>query len=283
MIMKLRLFGILMVFVALGMFSCDKIEPPYKQSGGEVGDGTTRKVLLEDYTGHTCVNCPSAAKVALELKEIYGENIILMGVHAGFFAMPQVSPFLMDLRTEAGETWDTFFGISLAGNPKGMINRTSTGGIYYYNKGEWSSKVASIIEDKARAKLAIDVAYNNTSRKLELKVTAEFLKTLSGAAKLQVLILEDSIVGAQRNNDVNIGPPVIEDYVHRHVLRGDINGSWGEQIGSNSGETVGSVIEKTYSYDVNPEWVDKHCSIIAYLYYAAGYEIIQVEEAHLIP
>ena len=45
-----------------------------------------KKILLEDYTGHKCGNCPRAAEKAEELKEIYGDQLIPIAIHAGFFA-----------------------------------------------------------------------------------------------------------------------------------------------------------------------------------------------------
>jgi thiol-disulfide isomerase/thioredoxin len=48
-----------------------------------VRGGVTRRVLLEDFTGHTCNNCPAAAVIAEGLQTFYGEDqLILVGVHA---------------------------------------------------------------------------------------------------------------------------------------------------------------------------------------------------------
>jgi thiol-disulfide isomerase/thioredoxin len=88
------------VLIAASMFSCDKIEPPYRQGGVVTAE---RKVLLEDYTGSRCVNCPSAARIAHDLKQVYGENLIVLGIHTGFFAFPFPPQFPLDLRTPAGE------------------------------------------------------------------------------------------------------------------------------------------------------------------------------------
>ena len=43
-----------------------------------------RKVLIEDFTGQKCVNCPKATDEIHVLQETYGEdNIIAVGIHSG--------------------------------------------------------------------------------------------------------------------------------------------------------------------------------------------------------
>jgi hypothetical protein len=95
----LKLIGLLS-FATLVLGSCDEIDPPYMDGVQTPPIDTTecpiptfpadthhvKVVLLEDYTGHKCVNCPTAAEIAHNLQITYGEKIILMAIHAGFFA-----------------------------------------------------------------------------------------------------------------------------------------------------------------------------------------------------
>ena len=63
-----------------------------------------RKVLLEDYTGFKCVNCPAAAHEAHLLQEFYGDQMVVMGVHAGYYAEPDGSGnYTTDLTTTTGD------------------------------------------------------------------------------------------------------------------------------------------------------------------------------------
>ena len=61
-----------------------------------------RVVLLEDYTGQACVNCPNAHDVATELHEEYPENLIVVAMHAGVQA---ISPSVREggLKQEEGD------------------------------------------------------------------------------------------------------------------------------------------------------------------------------------
>ena len=66
--------------------------------GGDV-EPTGKTVLIKDFTGARCVNCPAAAEHAHNLQHQLDENhIFIMSVHAGFLAQPMGSfpDFLTD-------------------------------------------------------------------------------------------------------------------------------------------------------------------------------------------
>jgi hypothetical protein len=107
-------------------------------------------------------------------------------------------------------------------------------------------------------------------------VTSRFVENLDGDYKLQVVITEDSITDWQQW--YNHSPEYVSDYMHRHVLRDGLNTTWGEQVVTTS-VSSGTVISKNYSYTINNAWNADHCNIVAFLYNAATYEVIQVEEA----
>ena len=89
--MKKLMFILAMAFFMVGMVACDIIEEPYfkeNNGGGQPGEETAVKkyVLLEDYTGVKCVNCPAAGELALQLQEQHHHQVIVLSVHAGSLA-----------------------------------------------------------------------------------------------------------------------------------------------------------------------------------------------------
>ena len=108
------------------------------------------RVFLEDYTGHTCGNCPYAAQEIKKLETQYGKKIIAMAVHVGEFAKPSPNPnktsFKADFRTTIGNSLDDKFKATNAGLPKGTINRIKfTGSPLLINYTEWNQRVASLL------------------------------------------------------------------------------------------------------------------------------------------
>ncbi|MBN3035805.1 MAG: Omp28-related outer membrane protein [Bacteroidales bacterium] len=242
-----------------------------------------RKVLLEDYTGHKCVNCPGAAVISRDLEEQYDGQVVLLAVHAGWFAQPSAGGlYTMDFTTDEGDELDTFFGISVLGNPKGMVNRMGEGTARVLNPQDWASKVGEALSHMPDASLRITTDYHQSSHALSTGVTVTFLNTLRGIYRVCTFIAEDSIVAPQMNNDPTIGPtPDIEDYVHMHVLRGSFSGTWGE--GLNTGNIVPGV-PYTVSYSnlaLDPGWKEKHLSVVAFVYDAVTYEVIQAEKVYV--
>ncbi len=273
--------------VLLGFFllSCDKIEPPYTEEIGQdtVSDVVVRKILLEDYTGHTCPNCPEAAALAHELYNNYSNRLIIMTVHAGYYAAPSSAPYNTDLRCAAGNELNTFFGISAAGNPNGMINRDIFNSSKIINPDNWYAAFnIQYQENEPLIKIDIQNNYNNSERQLQTSINVKFITELAGSYKLAVYILEDSIVSAQKNNNTTYGNvPVIYDYVHRNVLRSDINGTFGVEIAQGNINS-NYVVEKTYSKNLNTNWNEHQCYILAYVYEESSYKILQSEIKKII-
>ena len=82
--------------------SCDKISTPYALAKhGNIVDTLVdldtatqvKRVLLEDYTGHTCQNCPAAAAIAHNQEAVYNGKLIVLAVHAGYYALPGTGEF----------------------------------------------------------------------------------------------------------------------------------------------------------------------------------------------
>ena len=123
--MKRLIKFIIAVSILSSFWACDKIETPYKDgvetTTPEVTD-RTKRILLEDYTGHTCGTCPPAAQTASSLLSTFGDKVVMMGVHAGWFAKPKTGDqYTTDFRTEQSEAFYEYFQINT--NPIGLINR----------------------------------------------------------------------------------------------------------------------------------------------------------------
>jgi len=112
-------------------------------------------ILLEEFTGHLCVNCPEATILAHDLKQTYGEQLVLLSIHAGDLAEPDQSPFDADYLTEAGTA--IFNEFAPLGVPTGMINRTEYQGSYVLFKDSWEPAIQELINLPQLASIDISV------------------------------------------------------------------------------------------------------------------------------
>ena len=77
-----------------------------------------RTVLLEDFTGQNCVNCPAAHRTIEALEEQYGAHLIAVSIHAGHFGIPATNKRYTGLMQEEGQAYNDLYGIE--DYPKGI-------------------------------------------------------------------------------------------------------------------------------------------------------------------
>ena len=268
-----------LVVAVFALSACDIVEEPYIQGGGDTPTPpqdsvqVVKKVLLEDYTGVRCVNCPEAGVLALKLQEVYPEQLIVMGVHAGMLSMPNGG--FPDFRTPEGSEWWTFFGFDQ--NPIGTIDRIApTSGSYGINSGEWGSYVVEELAKAPVISLAVENTYNADNRSLSVKVSGKVLEDQTEALDLVVCLMEDNITG-QQVTPSGVNP----EYVHRHVFRGTLDGqAFGTSIGS-APFAKDFTFEKTYTYTLPENFVAENCAVVAYVCQNSDKAILQVEETEV--
>ena len=259
--------------------SCDKVDEPYLKQISSEGPGPKekiKKILLEDYTGHKCPNCPEAAEEAHQLKAIYGEQLVLLTIHAGYYSTPDASgDFTTDFRTSEGTSLHDFFGFFAY--PVGMVNRVPYSGNRMIFKDDWEPAITAIIEDEPQAGITITTTYDEGSRKLDCKLESEFYEELGDTYNICLFLTESGIIEPQQKET-----GVDEEYEHNHVLRKSVNGAWGEPVGEDGLAVTGTTLVNEYSITLDNAWNDDNCHLIAFIYNTISNEIVQAEEAAVI-
>ncbi len=261
---QLLFAGMMVVFA---MVSCSKVKEPFIKETTVSGN---RVVLLEDYTGVRCVNCPAAAETAHELILTYPDNLVVIGVYAG----DQAAAPGIDFRTEAGNTWYSTFGITA--NPKGTVNRTKNGNGYEYDSDAWGTKIAEEVALSPSVTFNIKPTYNESNRKLDIDINGVFTQEASGDFYLFAGIIEDSIQGKQLFPG-NVTNP---DYWHCHVFRTPVNGTWGEAFFSGISEPQ-QEFSKSYSITIDSTYNDNQCYVVSYVYDNTDKSILQAGQAKI--
>ena len=263
--------------------SCDKISTPYALAKhGNIVDTLVdldtatqvKRVLLEDYTGHTCQNCPAAAAIAHNQEAVYNGKLIVLAVHAGYYALPGTGEFSTDFRTDAGNQWNNDFQI--IAYPSGMIDRKEFNGQQVLASSEWVTDIASVINQSPEMVMIMINSYDSTSRAVRSLVYSKFLQTLPGSYTITVCVMEDNIISAQDSSNV-----VIHNYNFRDVLREAVNGSYGEILTPSVDPSL--VYLGKFSISINTAWVAKNCWILAFVSKSDTKEIIQAIKKRVIP
>ena len=101
-----------------------------------------------------------------------------------------------------------------------------------------------------------------------------FLTDFEEQVKLALYVIEDGIVSPQ----IDDGDTIV-DYVHNHVLRGSMNGTYGTFISDDGRVVADSGYVKSYRLVADGSWVPARCSVVAILMNATEpHEVLQVEK-----
>lgn len=295
---------LLTLALILSFAGCDIIEEPYLEpslgdcpagyelaltcldNAPDINDpfaGVTieKKVMLEEFTGHTCGNCPAASEIAVKLRdETYKDRMILVSVHEGGLAEPKTTgtKYLTDYRTEEGkDLFDFFFPADAV--PFGLINRTENDPDFYlYDQFKWETVVGEQLALPAEAGIIITNCYDEDARELVTIVDVKYLIEGTDQEYLAVYLIEDEVVNWQKDYRLSGDQQDIPDYHHHDIFRGSLNGTWGRPLS-------GSVVPKdqtyrvTFCHDLDPEFDAAHCKIVAFVHNFETKEIRQVEMA----
>ena len=266
--------NIILLFSILVFASCDVVDldDVYEEMAIDVSDSTasvvdlpsstTRKVLLEYYTGHLCGNCPQSGGGTIEdLKALYDTNLLVISIHAGFFARnnPNGLSFFTDFRTDVGNELDDRYGVTISGTPKGLVNRSEFQNATIHTPTNWGAAISSVISTSTTLVMQSDskvngevLTYNLSYRKQE-------------GSSLKFYVIEDNIIDWQR--DYSTSPEDIRDYTHHYVLRDEI-------VISKVSDNEGSL---SFDYMLGASWDKNNTSIIALIVDDKTGDVLQVE------
>jgi Outer membrane protein Omp28 len=268
--------------------SCDVVEQPIIEYGVYRSDlygaaptfipvdTPVQKVLLEDFTGHDCGNCPNGHMRAAELLAQYGDSIAVVAVHAGSLAQPVQPDYPNDWTTPEG----TYYLLTQVGQdimPKGRINRRP-GASTIFNPSTWAAQAAEAIAEQPPVNMQVKADYHADKKHWNVHVFSEWLQNTSGNYKLVVMVTESGIVAPQLFYGNN--PEYIPDYHHEHMLRTTGTGATGLTVFTNP--TAGTIKVESYTFDWNDAWIPENCEVIAFLTDGDNGRVMNVAKTKLI-
>ncbi len=238
--------------IALALASCSNIDEDNRYIYVEPAT-VSRSVLIEDFTGQRCVNCPAATAEIEALQAEYGsDNIIAVGLHSGPFAKQNGRP--LPLYSETADYYYNNFGVEA--QPSGMIDRHGV----ISNISLWGASVRNEIQKQSPLKMTATTLYNSTDRTVQITVTTDAILSVSG--NLNVWLLEDGIVSPQYLADGSVD----RNYVHNHVFREAVTNRDGKPVSIDYGNSL----TETFTYTIPDNWVAENMSVVAFIDNADG-------------
>ncbi|MBT7850599.1 MAG: Omp28-related outer membrane protein [Formosa sp.] len=171
----------------------------------------TKKVLLEDFTGTWCPQCPPAAS-AIASAMSGNSNIFGVGYHA-------VGGDPMEIPETA--YWSSYYNVT--GFPTVYVNGADTRW-NFPNMGQVDSELA----ETATVGLALETAL--VAGKLNIEVNVGFNTTPNEQVQLMVYLIEDNVTTSTPQSGSSLGV----NYVHKDVLREVYTDQLGDAIEASS-------------------------------------------------
>lgn len=234
-----------------------------------------RTLLIMEFTGNSCKNCPNGAAIVEDIKLDEGsDRVISVGLHpyGDINTNPVPSkytlPDMQDFRTDAATALYDYY--KPAGFPTAIFNglKSSMSG----SIPEWMQKASEALKASAPLKIDATTRYDEGSRLLTVDYSLEFGNVVSRKLYATVWLVENHIMGTQTMPDGKMNL----DYEHNHVLRASLNGDWGEEIGSNFDSD--SKIAKSASITLSEKWVADNCHAVVYVYADDDKEVLQAAQ-----
>jgi hypothetical protein len=183
-----------------------------------------RSSLLIEYSGWMCVNCPTAAEVAHQLKEQYGEQLVVVVMHPE--SNPNTrhnnKPALNYTCPEADSIYIMMGGTSTTAFPTGNINlfKHDTKS-YFTDYSMWGKYISQAYSNPKPVIINQEVKGTMDSKDINIVVDITNHDTNAIEATLQVWLTEDSVMGSQKKPE-----GTDKNYAHNHLMRASISPLW---------------------------------------------------------
>ncbi len=199
-----------------------------------------KNVLIEEFTGRGCQNCPDGHIIANAIHNSYPDRVSLVSIHSQSGLSPASYP---NLNTSLSATiFSAFDGSSI---PTAVINRSTAD---KQSRTAWSALAGEELMKDAIVNVDGVVMIDEATRMATIIVEAYYTgDSESSTNYLTIYMVQDNILGYQSNGSNNPSQVVDGTYSHMHVLRSAVTPTWGDEVTTT---TAGTLIKKTYSYEI---------------------------------
>ncbi|MBD5386115.1 Omp28 family outer membrane lipoprotein [bacterium] len=254
------------ILMVAGMASCDNVEPADRYI--ELPSvQIARKVLVQEFTGIKCSNCPTGAMTLSEIQKANEGSVIAVSMHPSgtTFSGPMGN---FNLNSDEADVYYAAY------NPMGFPAILVDGGSPETNISAWGGLVDAALGNPAPAEISLSNTYDSSKRELTVDYEVVFNSGYSGNLNMNLWLVENGIIGPQLS-----GSAWIPQYTHNHALRASLTGDWGISIGS--GFHLDDVRSGSVTYTLPEEYVAENCLVVAFIQ-NDSHRVEQCEEAHVI-
>ena len=172
-----------------------------------------RNVLMEEFTGLKCPNCPEGHVASQQIADNNPGRIVEVRI-VNYFLDPH-NLAIEDYQIEEGEQINQLIG-PITAWPKAGIDRKLFSGQteILLNRTVWVTATNEQLSLTTPVNIEIANTYDNTNDTVEIRVTLSFTEEVSDQLFLSILLTESNIIDVQDD-----AGGTIQNYTHKHMLR----------------------------------------------------------------
>ncbi len=248
------LAGGLLAAACAGFTSCDDIDEKDRFIPVE-RPSVERVVLVMDFTGMRCINCPNAATTLHQSAEKYPGSVIIVGIHAAAASDFTLPIGTLDLRAPISDVYYNYF------KPAALPSASINGGkvLSGTELSMWTTTIDDEISKAAPADVALSSTFDESTRELKVDYTVTFNEMHSAETSILLWLTESDINGPQMSAN-----GFIPQYQHNHVLRASLNGDWGDVLGNNF--STEQSLSGTATLKLDSNWKAENCEVVGFIF-----------------
>lgn len=210
-----------------------------------------RKVLIQEFTGINCVNCPSGADEVHKLQTLYPGSVIAVGMHPGGtgFSGP-IGTF--NLNSDLARVYYEAY------QPSGFPAAVVDGQAPETNLNAWSGMVTSELSRPAPADISLAPSYDEATRTVTVEYQVKINNVYTQPLNINIWLVENGIIGPQKS-----GASLVPNYTHNHVLRTSLTGDWGDKLADSF--IPEEIYEGSVSLVLDEKWKAENCELVGFL------------------
>ena len=229
-----------------------------------------RQVLVEEFTGVKCPNCPDGHAVLRSLQTSFPNQVNIVSYQA--YNSAQTEPIKdetrRDNRTQAATEISTAIYGGIPSLPTAGIDRAPLAGALLNSRSLWPTITETRSKLATPINLTITTAYDAATRQVTATVRMAYTQAVSQPHRLSLALTEGNIVDAQEYPD-----SVSLDYEHEHVFREFLTSNTGDDIlNTMTTKEAGRIIERRFVFLLKDDFQPDNCYLLGFVHYAAGTE-----------
>ena len=235
-----------------------------------------RTVMIEQFTGEQCPNCPPVLQYMEDLYD-NDDHAIMVTHHAGYytdFLTTQTDSDMLDFFNDGGSTFAPagMFDRAYNGQDNDGSSGIDPGPVFWDGDPNGGNRLAERQATPAFVDLTVEGYYDQNTHELNCAVTGVFYDNFTDVG-VGLFITEDHIA---QQNQAN-APAGFE---HRYTFRGTASDRLGDPITTST--NVGDTFYKLFTYTMDPSWDYNNLYLVGFVAHINANDVNDREIANAV-